>query len=232
MSEVSQISKKRLLELNCVLGCDVSRYQENIDWSKAKTDGIEFAFLKLTEGTTGSEDAIYNIKNRALEIKKNGIKLGYYHFCRPGNIQNPDDDAKDEVLNILNHLKIMPKNDLPIVLDIEAYSAQNIWTDKINHMNQYISTFISELKKYNIDIILYSYKSFIDINSDHIFGNNYLWIASYLSNVENSLPSIPLGWTNWNIWQFTSKGKVNCYGSDIDLNIMKIDFFQKYKIIN
>jgi len=223
------ISKKRLDDLKCVLGLDCSKYQKDINWTKVKASGIEFAFIKITEGTTGHEDSVYSIKNRALDAQKNGIKIGYYHFARPGNINIPENDANEEIQNVLSRLNNLPKANLPLVLDIESYSADNIWDNKIDHMDIFINTFINKLKEHNISTILYSYKSFIETNSDTIFGKYPLWLAAYINNPETTLPAIPKGWPEWKIWQFTEKGSIDGYSGDIDLNIMKEDYFNIFK---
>jgi lysozyme len=219
------ITEKRLNELNCVLGADCSKYQENINWEQAKIFGIKFAFIKITEGNTGHEDSVYNIKNRALEVIKQKIKIGYYHFARPGNIDNPKQDAFDEVINIQNHLKILPKSNFPIVLDIEDYLKNCILQGKAKNVNLFINTFLGAFDEVTI---LYSYKLFFDANTNHTFGLNPLWIANYVSNPEKNLPTLPKGWNEWKIWQFTDKGRINGYKGNIDLNIMKIDYFNLF----
>lgn len=222
------ISKKRLIELNCVLGLDCSKYQKDINWAKAKAAGIEFAFIKITEGTTGHEDNIYNLKARVLSAQKNGVKVGYYHFARPGNVVDPEEDAKEEVNNVISHINFLPKVNLPFVLDIESYSNTIVWDDKIDHMNKFITAFIAGMNAHGITTIFYSYKSFTDTNTTPIFGKQPLWIAAYLSNPEANLPKIPNGWIDWKIWQFTENGRIDGYTDDIDLNIMRKDFFNKF----
>src|ERR1035437_9023751 len=225
---VSTISKQRLDSLNCVLGLDCSKYQKDITWSLAKAAGVQFAFVKITEGTTGHEDNLYNLKARVLDAQKNGVKIGYYHFAKPGDVNSPEDDANAEVQNVLSHIGFLPVVTLPLVLDIEAYSDKNIWDNKVDHMNRFITTFIQKLNEKNIRVILYSYKSFLDINSTSMFGTNPLWIAAYLTNPEINLPLIPLRWTEWKIWQFTEKGQIGGYTGDIDLNIMKKDYYNLF----
>ena len=224
---VATLSQQRLDALNCVLGLDCSRYQKDITWNLAKAAGINFAFVKITEGTTYSEDEIYNVKARVLDAQKNNIKIGYYHFARPSDIANPEQDANAEVQNVLNHINILPPANLPLVLDIEAYANSDVWaqTKKVDHMNKFITTFIQKLNEKNIRVILYSYKSFLDTNSIPIFNLQPLFIAAYLNTPEISLPSLPLGWTEWKIWQFTEKGQIDGYSGDIDLNIMKKGYF-------
>jgi lysozyme len=225
---VATISQQRLQNLNCVLGLDCSKYQTDINWGLAKAAGIEFAFVKVTEGTTGHEDNLYNLKARVLSAQKNGVKVGYYHFARPGNVGVPEDDANEEAQNVLGHIAYLPKVEFPLAFDVEAYSSTVIWDNKVDHMNRFIKTFIEKLKEHNVDVLIYSYKSFLDTNSSPIFGTYPLWIAAYLNNPEGSLPVVPNGWTEWKIWQFTEKGQVNGYIGDIDLNIMHKDYFDTF----
>jgi lysozyme len=222
------ISQKRLSDLNCVLGLDCSKYQKDITWALAKAAGVQFAFIKMTEGTTGHEDNIYNLKARVLDAQKNGVKVGYYHFARPGNLVEPEADAQEEVENVLAHIAFLPKVQLPLVLDIELYSDQNIWDNKVDHMNRFITRFIQKINEQNVRVIFYSYKSFTDTNTTPIFGLEPLWIAAYLNNSEISLPAIPNGWLEWKIWQFTEKGIINGYTGDIDLNVMKKGYFDLF----
>lgn len=222
------ISQKRLTDLNCVLGLDCSKYQRDIIWSKTKTAGVEFAFIKITEGTTGHEDNSYNVRNRVLSAMASKIKVGYYHFARPGNIASPEDDANEEVTNVLKHIAILPVANLPLVLDLETYSDNNIWDNKQDHMNRYINTFIWRLKVENISVILYSNKSFFESNTSISYSAYPLWIAAYLNNPELNLPKIPSTWTEWKIWQFTEKGEIDGYHGLVDMNIMKRDFFNKF----
>lgn len=224
------ISKKRLAELNCVLGLDCSKYQKDINWAKAKAAGIEFAFIKVTEGTTGHEDNIYNLKARVQSAQKNGVKVGYYHFARPGNVLEPEADAKEEVDNAIAHIGFLPKANLPFVLDIESYSTTVLWSDKekVDHMNRFVTAFIAGMNAHGITTMFYSYKSFADLNTKPIFGKQPLWIAAYVGNPEAVLPKIPNGWTEWQVWQFTDKGRIDGHNADIDLNIMKKDYFNKF----
>jgi len=223
----STISKQRLENLNCVLGLDCSKYQKDITWNKAKAAGIDFAIIKSTEGDYYSEDNIYNVKNRVLSAQQNNIKIGYYHFARPSLNINPVDNANAEIQNVLNHYNILPKPNFPLVLDIEAYANNVIWNDT-DHMSKYITAFISGLKQHGISVIIYSYRSFIDTNTNHSFGSNPLWLAAYLDDPENYQPAIPQGWNEWKIWQFTEKGQIDGYVGDIDLDIMKKDYFNNF----
>ncbi|MER0238259.1 GH25 family lysozyme [Fulvimarina sp. MAC8] len=67
-----------------VHGIDVSKYQGNIDWNAVRSGGIEFAYLKATEGGDRVDDRFHE---NWREAKSAGVPRGAYHFwyhCRPG----------------------------------------------------------------------------------------------------------------------------------------------------
>lgn len=63
-------------------GIDVSHYQGSINWSAARSSGIQFAYIKATEGTT-YHDPTFNSNYPAAYHA--GIIRGAYHFARPGS---------------------------------------------------------------------------------------------------------------------------------------------------
>jgi GH25 family lysozyme M1 (1,4-beta-N-acetylmuramidase) len=235
------ITQNRLNELNCVAGIDVSHIQANIDWAAMKQAGIEFAFIKLTEGHTGAgsyEGDTYNTRFRVIEALKNQIKIGYYHFARPGNINPPEQDAFLEVQNIITHLKneVYPRPHFPIVLDLEGYSGTMAWpaeqgtpAPSKSQLLRFVNSFISEMAENGYETMIYSNPSFINekLPSDHSLGNYSLWIANYVNDPNSSLPVIPDGWTQWVAWQYSDSGNIGGI-NPLDVDIMKKSFFDKY----
>lgn len=227
ISKTSSISQRRLDQLGCVLGLDCSKYQKDIDWSKAKSAGIQFAYVKITEGATYREDKIYNVKARVLSAMKNGVKVGYYHFARPGNVARPEVDALHEVENVTNVLSLLPVVQLPLVLDLESYSTSMAWDHRISNMDIFISSFMDRLPKQQ-KVMLYSYRSFLDDNTTPSHGSYALWLASYVKTPEVLVPIMPNGWLSWVIWQFTERGSIDGYNGNIDLNMMKKHYFDLF----
>jgi len=67
-----------------VQGVDVSHHQGAIDWAQLPGQGVDFAYIKATEGGDFTDDAFAE-NWRAAQAA--GIKRGAYHFftlCRPG----------------------------------------------------------------------------------------------------------------------------------------------------
>lgn len=241
-SEVAGMTPERTEMLNSFLGVDTSHYQGNINWGLVKNSNIKFAVIKVTEGSTyfDGNSTTYNLRKNILDAQNNGIKVSYYHFARPGNHADPKIDATMEANWFITNVKKLPAVDAPLVLDIEDYTTETVlWTDRKAGMQTFVSTFIDILKSNGYSTIIYSYKSFLDENGITNFGNNKLWIANYMNypqtNPERDLPGLPSGWkataSNWQtnqnvpMWQFTSQGQVNGISGNVDMNIMKKDFF-------
>ena len=70
-----------------VQGIDISKYQGDIDWARARKDGIRFAYLKVSEGGDRVDDRFYDNWAGAAAA---GIPRGAYHFmywCRTASEQ-------------------------------------------------------------------------------------------------------------------------------------------------
>jgi len=249
-TEASMISNERLEDLDSVLGIDISNYQGNVNWSQTKEYGVDFAFIKVTEGTWFYDEnsSNYDLKKNIRNAVNNGVKIGYYHFARPGSSTDPAADATAEANWFLEKVAELPKPDFPLVLDVEnfidkAYPTKMkpvAWTNRKVSMPIYIQTFINVLKAGGYDTIIYSYANFLNTNGVTDFSKYPLWLANYpiLKNgrsPETVLPTPPKGWKAksdshipWTAWQFTSQGKVTGISGKVDMNMMRKDFFNKY----
>ena len=94
-------------------GIDVSHWQETIDWAKVAGAGKKFAYLKATESTDFLDNKYATNRSKA---KANGIKVGAYHFARPGT--NTDDAVNEATWFIKNAAPI--SGELLPVLDLEV----------------------------------------------------------------------------------------------------------------
>lgn len=194
-----------------MFGIDVSHWQGNIDWAKVAQNvpKVDFAIIKTSTGI-GSLDprAVWNANG----AKKNGIKVGYYHFCSL-NDENELLDATNEAKWFMKVLKSLPTPDLPLVLDFENNPLVSL--DK-GELLTWIKTFFATLVANGYkDYILYSYKPFLDkyLPFTHGLGNIPLWIAQY-----RPMLSLPNGWTKHWLWQYSDRGRIKGIAGDVDLN--------------
>lgn len=191
-------------------GIDVSHHQGTILWQPLKLNkpNIEFIYIKATEGV-GYIDPL--LKNNALKAKSNGFKIGYYHFASLNDI-NEEYDAKKEANFFLDTISKLPKNDLPLVLDLE----ENKIKLSPEEVYMFIKTFFKTLEERGFkDYVLYSYTPFLNANlpQKHDLNIIKLWLASYTKE-----PVLPRTWTRYWLWQYSDKGKIKGINGNVDLN--------------
>ena len=186
-----------------VKGVDVSYYQGNIDWTAAKNDGVEFAFVRISDGL-GTIDTKFE-QNWA-GTKAAGVLRGAYQFFRP----NQDAIAQADLF--LDKLGTLEATDLPPVIDVEAagglgpaaVAAQvGIWIDRVK-----AATGMTP-------IIYTGFYFWRDSVGAAEFPGSPLWHAQYSSA---ACPNISPPWTDWAIWQYTASGRVDGIAGDVDTN--------------
>jgi len=194
-----------------IKGIDISSHQDRIDWSRVKTDGIGFAYIKATEGV-GFVDPKLNAF--AAGAQEAGIPHGFYHFARPDThsgttAQTVVGDAQAEADFFLS-IAFPQQGQLVPVLDLETggLSARLLvrwvkaWLDRVNELT-------------GVAAILYTYPAFwSQMGNTTQFGSFRLWIANY--GVVS--PHLPPGWRSYTIWQYTSSGSVPVIAGLVDLD--------------
>ncbi|UMG94267.1 GH25 family lysozyme [Nocardioides sp. TF02-7] len=94
-----------------VRGIDVSHHQGEIDWRAVAGDGVRFAYLKATEGTTFTDPRYAANRAEALDA---GLRVGGYHYyslCTAGA------DQAAHFADVLGD--VAGRRHLPPVVDLE-----------------------------------------------------------------------------------------------------------------
>jgi lysozyme len=194
-----------------IKGIDVSNHQERIDWARAKADGISFAYVKASEGTTFADP---KYAAHVTGAKAAGIKTGAYHFARPDTHSAADDktaakDARAEADWFLSLARLRPGDLLP-ALDLETAGLPpeamvawtRAWLDRVR-------------RRIAARPVLYTYPAFWSaLGQTTAFRLYPLWIANY----GVSEPQLCAGWRRYAIWQYTSSGSVDGVPDRADLN--------------
>ncbi len=186
-----------------VHGIDISHYQKNIDWEVVAQQGVNFAFVKASEGENFG-DSLY-CKNWE-EIKRVGIKRGAYHFFRP---------SISPVLQAENFISTveLTRGDLAPVLDVEV--TEGVGTEVLLHG---IKSWIHAIESvYEIKPIIYSNQKFFNKYLSKEFKNYPIWIARY-SYWRN--PRLALG-NDWHFWQYGNTGRIEGIAGNVDFNVFK-----------
>lgn len=185
-----------------VKGIDVSYYQGNIDWQAAKNDGVEYAFIRVSDGT-GFTDPKFD-RNWA-EAKRVGVRRGVYQFFR----SNQDPIAQANLL--LSKMGPLQPGDLPPVIDVESMDGQSASTVRTK-VGRWLDHVEAEL---GVRPIIYTGPYFW---RDNVGGpdmdDHPLWVAHY----GTSCPLVPPTWTRWAFHQHTSSGRVSGISGNVDMN--------------
>ncbi|WP_199427166.1 GH25 family lysozyme [Thermaerobacillus caldiproteolyticus] len=189
-----------------IKGIDVSHWQGNIDWKKVAGEGVKFAFIKATEGTGLIDDTFFENVNGANAA---GIKTGAYHFARFGSVEEAKAEAK-HFLDIVSKVELT----YPLALDLEVDQKKVGKTT----LTDAALAFLEEVEKAGYTVVLYSGKNFLENCLEECRLQKYpLWIARYNEELCRDA----------DIWQYTSKGKVNGIQGNVDMNWAYRDFTVK-----
>ncbi len=194
---------------NTKIGIDVSAWQDNIDWKKAKDNGVEFAMLRIGYGPTSDNEIKLDkwFNNNIKKTKENNIPVGLYLYSYAKNIKEAKEQAK-WIVDKLNGQKI----ELPIAFDWENWNSFNKYGVSFKELNDVAAAFIEEVEKYGYTGMLYSSAYYLN----HIWKNyDNTWLAYYTNNNDFKKPYI--------MWQLTSSGKVNGISGAVDVDILYND---------
>lgn len=187
-----------------VMGVDVAHYQGVIDWNKLEEQGVDFAFIKATEGS-GHVDCFS--KSNLNNISKTNIYHSAYHFF---SFDSSGETQAENYISAVDKNKI----NLPPVIDVEYYGNKSKENPSEEETCAILSPLLSELESYyGKKPIIYTtlplYFKYIKNN----FSDHTIWIRNI-----NCEPSF----INWTFWQYSDKGKLEGYDGieeNIDLNV-------------
>ena len=220
-----------------IMGIDVAHHQGTINWSEVKNlGGKEFAWVKATEGYSGSGSQDPNFISNMSNGINAGLVMGAYHFARPDN-NSPEQDAEN-FLNVASNY--IGDGFLPPVIDIEnIYDGSGIlihdFTQELtsSEFTNWVQTWIDTVESQTgVAPIIYANLSYTNHFETSI--NNYgLWVAAYSYTPTN--PPTDLGaWSDWLFLQYSETGSVPGIIGDVDLNVFNgsIDDFNVLVGIN
>ncbi|KAF9443067.1 glycoside hydrolase family 25 protein [Macrolepiota fuliginosa MF-IS2] len=182
-------------------GIDVSGFQPNVDWNTVKANGISFAFIKATEGTTFISSSFSSQYTGATNV---GLIRGAYHFAHPDS-----SSGATQANFFLAHGGGWSADGitLPGVLDIEynpsgaecyglSASAMVSW------IQDFSNTYESKTGRFPIIYTTTDWWTTCTGNSAAFASTNPLWIARYAS----SIGALPAGYATTTFWQFADSG--------------------------
>jgi GH25 family lysozyme M1 (1,4-beta-N-acetylmuramidase) len=190
---------------NCI---DVSEHNKDIDWNAARQDDVEYAFIRCGFGKDfeSQDDKYFHINmEAALEA---GVKVGVYFY----SYAQSEEAAASEAAHCLRLIEPYRKKlSLPVFYDVEEESIAS-------HIEDTIPVFTRILNDagYNVGVYCTTWwfdNYFKDIDCD------YFWLASWGN--DDGEPHTKPEWCD--VWQYTSRGRVNGISGYTDCNILYND---------
>lgn len=193
---------------------DVSSWQGDIDWAKAKADGVEGAIIRLGFGWGNDADA--KAQRNINECKRLGIPFGIYWYSYAEDASGSRQEGND-VVSKLRQFGVSP-NDLkyPVHYDLESWT----WTGHTpptnpNVYNGIVNAWYGALQSGGYQNLgVYSYTSYLQgpLNNANIYAKTR-WVAQYGPQMEFTAFG-----TNDRGWQYTSSGQINGISGSVDMN--------------
>ena len=198
---------------NTRVGIDVSKWNGDIDWDKVRGAGVQFAIIRAgyRGSVTGSlvEDPYFvtNMKGAAAS----GMPVGVYFFTQAVNEVEAVEEAS-AVLSLVREYQL----DYPIFIDTEGAGGDG----RADGLDVETRTLVCEAFCRTIENAgyrsgvygsrsWYNNKLYADRLEDYC-----IWLAEYRS--------VPIYQGYYQMWQYTSKGKVNGIVGNVDMDISYI----------
>ena len=187
------------------LGCDVSEWNEQVDFKKMVSGGASFTYIKASQL---SADA--NFATNWANAKSAGILRGAFHYL---------DWTESELTQAALFVNTMNGDygDLPPVCDFEMTlnaPPPAVANGKLWNFLQYV-----EKNTGRIPMIYSGYYYWNQYGNPNIGWLHYpFWLAWYesadfIKTETHGGTGAPLPWTNWTFWQYSKNGNGPQYGS-------------------
>lgn len=185
-----------------VVGLDISAHNGNVDFDSVAAAGVDFVYLKASEGVSFRDSAFARNRQRAGNA---GLMVGAYHFFRF------DCDGRRQAMNLLAATGSEPL-DLPVAIDIEEWgNTADVATDVIIGRLQ---TMEAMLRGAGRRVVVYTNKNgfarFVRPAFGADAGGPDLWICSFTDP--------PVAHAQWRIWQHSHLSRIPGVPGPVDLN--------------
>jgi len=220
------------LNIKVLPGIDLSSHNGTVDFKKVAATGVEYAWIKVTEGTTHQNPGF---QKKFDDARKEGIMVGAYHFGRPDTSPNDPKDWEKEATNFLLQLEKagLECGDLIPVLDVE----KGMKTDD-NHNCEWCLNWLEKVgNETNTRPLIYSarwawqlYIMKADRELQDQLATYPLWLASYNEGIEPKRKTKL--WNQWDVWQYTGSGAVSGVKGRCDINWMAGGQLDRLKVPN
>lgn len=196
-------SRERSVDIDTTLftvrGVDISAHNGYVDFDSLRNSGIDFVYIKASEGATWRDARFEDNYRRALA---SGLAVGVYHYFRF------DVEGWRQSVNVMRAINGR-RLDLPVAIDVEEWA--NSSRPSTDHVVTQLRSMVELLRQGGREVIIYTnlsgYYRFIRNHFDDV----PLWICSFRDE--------PLyDAARWTIWQHSHIGSAAGVSGNVDLN--------------
>ena len=190
-----------------VRGVDVSSYQGEINWDTLAAQGISFAFIKATEGSSYIDPKFTDNYRQA---HKTNLRIGAYHFFSFDSAGNTQAE---------NFMSTVEKTEdmLPPVIDLEFYADKEKNPPDRESVREQLQVMLDTLERhYGAKPILYATEKSYSLYLSGAYEAYDIWIRDVIAS-----PDLSDG-REWRFWQYTNRARLNGYAGQeryIDMNV-------------
>lgn len=189
-------------------GVDVSHYQGEIDWQQIREQGVDFAFIKATEGSSYVDERYEENRENAREA---GLYIGAYHFF---SFDSPAASQAEHFIATAGDLS----GALPPVVDIEYYGDKRKDPPEKAQVVSGLQELLDALEtEYGVKPIIYTTYTVYNKYIRNGFQEYPLWIRNVY------YPPADIG-REWIFWQYSDTGKLRGTAGEekfVDLNVFQ-----------
>lgn len=192
-------------------GVDLSTYQRNVNYLELKASGIDFAIIRCGYGKNESQkDNMF--EQHYAGLKYAGIKVGAYLYSYASTVEG----ARLEAENCLKFIKDK-QFDLPIFYDLEDEKYTGVASKET--ITQMAIVFCETIIKNGYQAGIYANLNWFNnkMYVDRLLNYN-IWLAQWSDK--------PTANFRVDIWQYTSKGRINAIIGNVDMDISYKDYTQ------
>ena len=204
--------KERQLNINSwfagnkPFGVDVSSYQVDTDFKELKKQGVEFAYIKATEGSSHVDESFSSKWRDAADA---GIIAGPYHYF---SYNSSGATQAENFIKTVGDLKgkLIPAVDMELTVE-EVYNPP-AKEDVVSGLKAFLAVLE---EKYKVKPLIYSQKDYWDKYLASDFEGYPRWVRNVFYPVWFDVGE------NWHVWQYNDRGTMNAYTGEkyIDLNV-------------
>lgn len=193
----------------CMLGVDVSAWQEEIDWAAVKEAGMEFAMLRLAWRGT-SEGGIYaddRAEENYLGAKAAGLQVGGYFFSQAIT----PEEAREEARFLLDMIKQW-ELELPIVFDwefVDGSRTEGVDAETLTACAEAFCRTVAEAG-YRPMVYFNPVMAYYQLDLEALEEFDF-WLAMWQQEMDFPYKV--------NMWQYTDEGTVPGIEGEVDLDI-------------